>query len=109
MGKKRNKRNKSRRNPDGLQKGWGYVYVVNGTDRVRVGLSKEPEKRVKSVKSGAGLDRRAKYTVYGPLPNVADQERYVLSNIPHRIPGSEWFRLSYADVCRRVEGMLVSW
>ena len=103
------KKKKNKKDRKGLEKGWGYLYVVNGGDRVKVGMSLQPMRRVKSVKSGAGLDRECRFQIYGPVPNVKNQEQYILDNLPCRVPGSEWFRMSYEDCIRRMEYLVVTW
>ncbi|MDT3473853.1 GIY-YIG nuclease family protein [Stenotrophomonas maltophilia] len=87
-----------------LPAGVGFVYVLEAESRVKVGVSKTPADRIRSIENATGF-RASRTFVSCMHEDAASTEKSAHELLKqHRIAG-EWFRCSFEEACAVVNDL----
>jgi hypothetical protein len=75
--------------PKGLE-GWCYIYVIGGTDVVKIGRTMNPVARLKDLQTGHDVT----LTLYAAVPAHASLEPVLHERFAHLRTAGEWFALT---------------
>ena len=87
-----------------------YIYLISNSEYYKIGISKNPIKRIKQLQTGNSVNLILINQYYSPkyYSKIETALHYSYNNI-----NLEWFELSieqaleFTDVCRRIEANLM--
>jgi len=86
---------------------YGYVYVIKGIDRCKIGMSADPETRTRAIISQSGIGKDAEVEIFGPLVDCRLCEAKCHKEMEkYRVEKTEWFTDTYENCCKTVEKVI---
>lgn len=91
-------------------KGTTYIYVIESDNgSVKIGFSKNPEKRVKSLQTGHDTKLKVVYKHEVPCDRARMVESYIHRENNYRRMKGEWFNMSVDDAIAEIKIVMMKY
>ena len=87
-----------------------YLYVIgNDTNRQKIGLSKDVNKRLKSLQTGNPEKLKIHYTIECPSDKTRKLESKIHAELAYKRLSGEWFDMTPQEAMNYLEFARITW
>jgi hypothetical protein len=90
-----------------------FIYVISDAEkseiRTKIGISQNPEKRLKQLQTGNPIRLSIHYIEELPYEKTRVLESFLHSNLNHLRLKGEWFSMTVEDAIMEVRFMVMRW
>ncbi len=87
-----------------------YIYAIgNDKDKQKIGFSKEPEKRLKSLQTGNSDKLFLHHIIECPEHNIRKLEQKIHKELSYKKLKGEWFSMTPKDAIEYIEFAKITW
>lgn len=88
----------------------GYIYVIgNDTNRQKIGISRDVEKRLKTLQTGNPDKLKIHYKIECPYEKTRKLEKKIHTELNYKKLKGEWFNMTPDEAINYLEFARITW